>query len=90
MKKDLSKLMLRTLITYGFLLLIAFIIKLLGVNCFDLTTDSGVFGSISNLLPNDILCAGYTYMMLYFTTFIMVSISCNDNSRKMKFCQVFD
>lgn len=84
MKKDLSKLMLRTLITYGFLLLIAFIIKLLGVNCFDLTTDSGVFGSINNLLPNDMLYAIYTHVLLYFNTLILTSISCNDNSKRMK------
>ena len=84
MKKDLPKLMVHTLTTYGFILLIVFIIKLVGMNYFEFTTDPGIFGKINDLLPNNMLYSFYTYWLLHFNTYMLLSIVCKDNSNKMK------
>ena len=84
MFKDYDKYLSVSLKVYIFVLVIVFIMKIVGLDYFGLTTDGKIFSQIDKLLPNNILCIGYTYLLLYFTTYIMISISCKDNSNKMK------
>ena len=77
MFKDYHKYLSTTLKVYSFVLLIIFIMKIVGLDYFGLDTTF-------NLLPYKSLYAIYTYILLYFNTLILLSISCNDNSKKMK------
>ena len=84
MFKDYNKYLSTSLKVYLFVLVFIFILKLVGLDYFNLTTDGKLFNMIDNLLPNSILCIAYTYILLYFTTYIIMSISCKDNNIKMK------
>ena len=84
MFKDYDKYLNASLKVYIFVLLIVFIMKLVGLDYFGLTTAGKILSQIDVLLPNDILCIGYTYLLLYFTTYVMISVSCKDKSKKMK------
>lgn len=84
MFKDYNKYLSASLKVYLFVLIIIFILKLVGLDYFGLTNDAGIFGKINSILPNDALYNIYSYLLLYFNTFIIISISCNDNSSKLR------
>lgn len=84
MFKDYHKYLSASLKVYLFVLVLVFILKLVGLDYFNLTTEGNLFNKIDTLLPNNALCIAYTYLLLYYTTFIITSISCKDNSNKMK------
>lgn len=84
MKKNIDKLIINSLETYAFLLVLIFIIKLLGGNYFEFS-----FNNKSLLLINDFILKynleniWYT-ITLYIYSVIMTSITCNDNSKNIK------
>ena len=78
MFKDYDKYFTVSLKVYLFVLFCTFILKLVGLDYFGITSDFDLF-------PYKTLYAIYTYILLYFTTLILLSISCNDKSKKMKF-----
>lgn len=84
MFKDYNKYLSASLKVYLFVLIIIFILKLVGLDYFGLTNDAGIFGKINSILPNDTLYNIYSYLLLYFNTFIIISISCNDSSSKLR------
>lgn len=84
MFKDYNKYLSTSLKVYLFVLILIFILKLVGLDYFNLTTSGKVFSKIDALLPNSVLCIAYTYLLLYYTTYIITSVSCKDNSSKMK------
>lgn len=78
MFKDYDKYFTASLKMYLFVLLCTFILKLVGLDYFGITSDFDLF-------PYKTLYALYTYILLYFTTLIQLSISCKDKTKKMKF-----
>lgn len=84
MFKDYNKYLTTSIKVYLFVLVAIFILKLVGIDYFYLSTNAGIFSKINSFLPNDILYHLYSYLLLYVNTLIIVSISCNDNSKKMK------
>lgn len=83
MEKDLDKLLSRTLITYFTILFVVFILKMFGLNYFGLDTNNEVLQKINNLVNNWYLKDIWYCITLYLNTFIIMSITCNDKSKKM-------
>ena len=77
MFKDYDKYFGATLKVYLFVLCLTFILKLVGLDYFGITSDFDLF-------PSKTVYAIYTYVLLYITTLILLSISCKDKSKKMK------
>lgn len=84
MKKDLDKIMSSTLSTYFIILGIIFILKICGLNYFGLDDNNKILISI------DLFFNKYHLQMLWYGitltlyTYIILSISCADNSKTMK------
>ena len=76
MFKDYSKYLSASIKVYLFVLIIRFIMKIVGLDYFGINISF-------NLIPYKTLYAIYTYMLLYFNTYIMISIVCNNNNKKM-------
>lgn len=89
MFKDYRKYLSASLKVYLFVLILVFILKLVGLDYFNLTTEGKMFSKIDSLLPSNVLCIAYTYLLLYYTTYIITSVSCKDNSNKMKLYVLF-
>lgn len=83
MKKDLDKLLSRTLFTYFSILFVIFILKLFGLDYFGLDTDNKIINAINNFIIQYNLEKLWYAITLYINTFIIMSITCNDNSKKM-------
>lgn len=84
MKKDLDKILSRTLITYTFLLLLIFILKLIGLDYFGLNVDNPVLIMIDKVATKYHLVNIYYCITLYIYTYMYVSICCKDNSKRSK------
>lgn len=89
MKKDVDKLLSQTLSTYYFLLVIVFIMKLLGSKYFELALDNYAVNMICDFITRFKLENAWYCITLYVNTYIMISITCSDNSRNMKKFNVF-
>ena len=76
MFKDYEKYLGFSLKVYVFVLIITFILKLVGLDYFGISANTILFPKT--------LYAIYTYILLYITTLITTSISCNNKSLKMK------
>ena len=87
MKKDLDKLFSKSIQTYYFLLVIIVIIKLLGGNYFEIVYTNKTINIINDFIMKWKLENVWYAITLYVYTIITISITCNDNSKKMKvFC----
>lgn len=84
MKKDLDKLFSKSIQTYYFLLLIIVIIKVLGGNYFEIVYTNKVINTIDNFITTWKLENIWYAITLYINVYITLSISCNDNSKRMK------
>ena len=84
MKKDLDKLFSKSIQTYYFLLLIIVIIKVLGGNYFEIVYTNKVINTIDNFITTWKLENIWYTITLYINVYITLSISCNDNSKRMK------
>ena len=84
MKKDLDKLFSKSIQTYYFLLVIIVIIKLLGGNYFQMAMDNRAINIINNFILNFHLQNIWYAITLYINVYITLSITCNDNSKRMK------
>ena len=84
MKKDLDKLLSRTIITYLIILVAVFILKLFGLNYFGLDTHNKILNNMNNFVSYWNLENVWYSFTLYINTFIILAISCNDKSKKMK------
>lgn len=83
-KKDLDKLLSSTLKTYFIILIGIFIVKLCGLDYFGLDTENEIIVMIDNFINNFHLETIWYGITLYIYTYIILSISCVDNSKKMK------
>lgn len=87
MRKDLDKLFGKSIETYYFLLVIIVIIKLLGGNYFGIVYTNKTINIINDFIMKWKLENVWYAITLYVYTIITISITCNDNSKKMKvFC----
>ena len=84
MKKDLDKLFSKSIQTYYFLLLIVVIIKLLGGNYFAIVYTNRTVNIINDFITTWKLENIWYAITLYVNVYITLSISCNDNSKRMK------
>lgn len=84
MKKDVDKLLSRTIVTYLTLLFAVFILKLFGLNYFGLDTENVVMNKINNFISYWRLENVWYAITLYLNAFIIMSITANDNTKKMK------
>ena len=82
--KNLDKVLSRTLLTYGFVLIFVFILKLFGLDYFGLDTNNEMINKINDFILHWKLENVWYAFTLYITTYIILSISCNDKSKKMK------
>ena len=84
MKKDLDKLLSSTLKTYFIILIGIFIIKLFGIDYFGLNTRNEIIVWIDDFINRFHLEMFWYGITLYIYTYIILSISCVDNSKCMK------
>ena len=84
MEKDASKLMSRTLLTYAIILSFVFIMKLFGLDYFGLDTENKIIVGINEFVLKFHLENIWYAFTLYLNGFIIMAITCNDNSKKMK------
>ena len=84
MKKDLDKLFSKSIQTYYFLLVIIVIIKLLGGNYFEIVYTNKTINIINDFIMKWKLENVWYAITLYVNVYIVISITCNDNSKKMK------
>ena len=84
MKKDLDKIYSRTLLTYCTILFVIFILKMFGLNYFGLDTENEIINGINNFVSYWRLENVWYSITLYINGYIIFSITCNDDSKKMK------
>ena len=84
MKKDLDKILSRTILTYGILLSVIFLLKMMGLDYFGITSDNKLIMLLNSFVSKFHLENVWYSIILYINTFIILSIMCNDNSKKMK------
>lgn len=84
MKKDLDKLFSKSIETYYFLLLIVVIIKLLGGNYFSIVYTNKTINMINDFIMYWRLENIWYAITLYINVYITLSITCNDNTKRMK------
>lgn len=84
MKKDIDKLLSRTLFTYFTILFVIFILKMFGLNYFGLDTGNKLVNKINDFILYWRLENVWYAITLYINGLIIMSITCNDNSKKMK------
>lgn len=84
MKKDLDKILSSTLKTYFIILIGTFIVKLFGVDYFGLDTRNEIIVWIDNFINRFHLEMVWYGITLYIYQYVIFSITCVDNSKKMK------
>lgn len=84
MKKDLDKLLSSTLKTYFIILIGIFIIKLFGIDYFGLDTRNEIIVWIDDFINRFHLEMVWYGITLYIYQYVIFSITCVDNSKKMK------
>lgn len=84
MKENLNKFLSKTLMIYYFLLVIIVILKLIGFEWFSLDTDNEVLITINDIFTKYHLTDAYYSITLTLYAYVIISISCNNNSKDMK------
>ena len=84
MKENLNKFLSKTLMIYYFLLVIIVILKLIGFEWFSLDTNNEVLITINNVFTKYHLTDVYYSITLVLYTYVIMSISCNNNSKDIK------
>lgn len=84
MEKDLNKILYSTLKTYFIVLIGIFILKLCGLDYFGLDTDNEIILMIDKFINYFKLETIWYGITLYIYTYIILSISCVDNSKEMQ------
>ena len=83
MKEDLDKILSRTLFTYFSILFVIFALKLFGVDYFGLDSSNRIINSINTFIKYWKLEQIWFSFTLFINTYIILAITCNDNSKKM-------
>ena len=84
MEENIKKILSRTITTYTFLLLIVFIIKIVGFNILGIDLDNSFILKLNEIVSKYNLENVWYAITLYINVYIVLAITCNDNSKKMK------
>lgn len=84
MFKDYNKYLSTSLKVYSFVLVIVFILKIVGLDYFGLDSNNNVIRLIDSFVSKYNLELVWYCITLYIYTYIVLSIMCVDNSKKMK------
>lgn len=84
MFKNVDKLLFRTIYTYFIVLIIVFIMKICGLDYFGLDLNNKIILGINNFVQKYNLELIWYGITLYIYTYIILAITCNDKSKKMK------
>lgn len=84
MKKNIYKLFSRSLETYVFLLIITLIIKLLGGNYFEVALENDTLLRLNDFVEKFRLVNIWYAISIYINVYVVISITCRDNSKSMK------
>ena len=84
MKKDIDKLLSKTLFTYFTVLFVIFILKMFGLNYFGLDTGNKIINKINDFILYWRLENVWYAITLYINGYVIFSITCNDNNKRMK------
>lgn len=85
MFKDYDKYLITSLKVYLFVLLIIVILKIVGFNYFGFDINNPTILKINDFILKNHLENVYYTITLYIYTYLILSIICKDNSKKMKF-----
>ena len=85
MRKDIDKLLSRTLFTYFMILFIVFILKVFGINYFELDMNNRIINKVNDFILYWRLENIWYFVTLYINTFIIFAITCNDISKKIHY-----
>ena len=83
MFKDYEKYLSTSLKVYLFVLIIIFILKLVGLDYFGLDLTNNMMLKINNFCLEFHLDILYSYIICFITTYITVSLTINENSKKL-------
>lgn len=83
-KKDFNKICIRTILTYFVIILMICLLKVININYFGIKYDNNVINKFSDFVVNHKLENVWYSITLYIYTYFILSISCKDNSKKMK------
>lgn len=84
MKKDFSKICIRTILTYFVIILMICLLRIFDVNIFGIKYDNNLLNVFSDFVGKYKLENIWYSITLYIYTYMILSISCKDNSKKMK------
>ena len=84
MFKDYDKYLSTSLKVYIFVLLFVFILKLVGMNYFGIDINNPTILKIDNFCAMLKLDYLYVFVVCYLTSYIIASLTLNDNSKKLK------
>ena len=84
MFKDFSKYLSTSLKVYLFVLVIIFIMKLVGLDYFGLDINNPIILEIDKICVKYNIYYLYVIIVCYFTSYILVSLTLKDNSKKLK------
>ena len=85
MKENVKKVLSRTIITYTFLLFVVFIIKIVGFNILGIDLNNTYMLKLNDIILKYNLENVWYAITLYINVYIVLAITCNDNSKKTKF-----
>ena len=83
MFKDYEKYLSKSLEVYLFVLMIIFILKIVGLDYFGLTTDNTIIINISNYLNNSHIGDLIDFILIYLQFYFYLSIIC-DNTKHIQ------
>lgn len=89
MFKDYKNYLSTTLKVYLFVLVIIFILKIVGLDYFGIKLDNPLIIKINDIVVNHHFESIYYGFTLYIYTYIILSVSNCDNSKKMKLYSIF-
>lgn len=85
MKKDINKLLSRTCGTYMFILILILVIKIIGLDYFGLDLSNPFILKLTSILKSNRILNNIFFMIpLTFNQYVILSLSLNDNSKKLK------
>lgn len=84
MKKDFSKICIRTILTYFAIISMICCLKAFHIDCFGIKYDNSVLNYFSDFVTKNGLENIWYSITLYIYTYFILSISCSDNSKRMK------
>lgn len=85
MEKDMDKVLSRTLFTYFTILFVIFILKVFGLNYFELDMNNKIINGINDFIKYWRLESIWYAITLYINTFVIFAITSNDRSKRLHY-----